>query len=216
MGEELTGSRELPWIQVGGLRDDKQLHRRNSMHDDLTLKVNDEGVVINNPVGYASGYFIGGGSRVTRRYYDEAVNAVMEHTGCTLPIAQKAAYLGAVSAGCDFDKDVRPEGAMTFDISVGDRIVGGRTYYDEYGSVRGIVTRIETFRMDGKMRKIIHVASREDGYEKDYDNNCSYESVWQHWPADVNRDSGNGCHYCGMPATSFGFFDEPVCDGCGG
>jgi hypothetical protein len=24
------------------------------------------------------------------------------------------------------------------------------------------------------------------------------------------------CHYCGMPATGFGFFDEPVCGGCGG
>lgn len=24
------------------------------------------------------------------------------------------------------------------------------------------------------------------------------------------------CHYCGMPARSVGFFDEPVCEGCGG
>jgi len=24
------------------------------------------------------------------------------------------------------------------------------------------------------------------------------------------------CHYCGMPAKSFGFFDEPVCRECGG
>lgn len=24
------------------------------------------------------------------------------------------------------------------------------------------------------------------------------------------------CHYCGMPAKSFGFFDEPVCSDCGG
>lgn len=23
------------------------------------------------------------------------------------------------------------------------------------------------------------------------------------------------CHYCGMPAKSFGFFDEPVCKQCG-
>lgn len=22
------------------------------------------------------------------------------------------------------------------------------------------------------------------------------------------------CHYCGMPATSVGFFDEPVCEDC--
>ncbi len=24
------------------------------------------------------------------------------------------------------------------------------------------------------------------------------------------------CHYCGMPATGFGFFNEPVCRECGG
>jgi hypothetical protein len=24
------------------------------------------------------------------------------------------------------------------------------------------------------------------------------------------------CHYCGMPAYKFGFFDEPVCNQCGG
>lgn len=24
------------------------------------------------------------------------------------------------------------------------------------------------------------------------------------------------CHYCGMPATSAGFFDEPICSECGG
>ena len=29
-------------------------------------------------------------------------------------------------------------------------------------------------------------------------------------------DEGFLCHYCGMPARSFGFFDEPVCKECGG
>ena len=24
------------------------------------------------------------------------------------------------------------------------------------------------------------------------------------------------CHYCGLPAVSFGFFGEPVCEECGG
>lgn len=24
------------------------------------------------------------------------------------------------------------------------------------------------------------------------------------------------CHYCGMPAKSFGFFGEPACEDCGG
>lgn len=27
---------------------------------------------------------------------------------------------------------------------------------------------------------------------------------------------GLDCHYCGMPATGWGFFDEPVCEDCGG
>ena len=24
------------------------------------------------------------------------------------------------------------------------------------------------------------------------------------------------CHYCGLPAVDFGFFDEPICEDCGG
>ena len=30
------------------------------------------------------------------------------------------------------------------------------------------------------------------------------------------NDDNTSCHYCGMAATNFGFFDEPVCDECGG
>lgn len=26
----------------------------------------------------------------------------------------------------------------------------------------------------------------------------------------------DSCHYCGQPANTFGFFDEPVCEECGG
>ena len=35
-------------------------------------------------------------------------------------------------------------------------------------------------------------------------------------PVTVKKtDHGYGdCHYCGMPATDFGFFGEPVCDDC--
>lgn len=30
-----------------------------------------------------------------------------------------------------------------------------------------------------------------------------------------NLKKGNkSCHYCGMPAKSFGFFDEPICEDC--
>lgn len=36
-------------------------------------------------------------------------------------------------------------------------------------------------------------------------------------PAPSNpRPSSEACHYCGAPAKSFGFFDEPVCRECGG
>lgn len=39
-------------------------------------------------------------------------------------------------------------------------------------------------------------------------------------PAEYNRPKsesrGKFCHYCGQPASRFGFFDEPVCPGCGG
>jgi hypothetical protein len=30
------------------------------------------------------------------------------------------------------------------------------------------------------------------------------------------RMQGVDCHYCGGPATTFDFFDAPVCRGCGG
>jgi hypothetical protein len=33
----------------------------------------------------------------------------------------------------------------------------------------------------------------------------------------VHRQSNDwSCHYCGMPAKSLGFFDEPICSECGG
>lgn len=28
------------------------------------------------------------------------------------------------------------------------------------------------------------------------------------------RDKSKSCHYCGMPATDFNFFDAPVCKEC--
>ena len=28
------------------------------------------------------------------------------------------------------------------------------------------------------------------------------------------RAPRKSCHYCGMPADDFNFFDAPVCDGC--
>lgn len=36
--------------------------------------------------------------------------------------------------------------------------------------------------------------------------------------AEIDRlkNSVGSCHYCGMPANSWGFFDEPVCRECGG
>jgi hypothetical protein len=32
-------------------------------------------------------------------------------------------------------------------------------------------------------------------------------------PSELSKS--RSCHYCGMPATGFGFFDEPVCADCG-
>jgi hypothetical protein len=38
----------------------------------------------------------------------------------------------------------------------------------------------------------------------------------QHKVTVISEKKSFSCHYCGMPATSFGFFSEPVCKGCGG
>lgn len=35
-------------------------------------------------------------------------------------------------------------------------------------------------------------------------------------PESRRRHQDESCHYCGMSATKFGFFDEPVCSECGG
>ena len=35
-------------------------------------------------------------------------------------------------------------------------------------------------------------------------------------PAPHRSLKGQNCHYCGCPATGWGFFDEPVCEDCGG
>lgn len=35
-------------------------------------------------------------------------------------------------------------------------------------------------------------------------------------PAPISDSDSDRCHYCGMPATGFGFFDEPACPDCGG
>lgn len=35
-------------------------------------------------------------------------------------------------------------------------------------------------------------------------------------PEMLRNDADLSCHYCGMPATGVGFFDEPVCSECGG
>lgn len=51
---------------------------------------------------------------------------------------------------------------------------------------------------------LVDVAELELVCQRYWDRVSAYEAT-------ADRDS---CHYCGMPATSFGFFDEPVCPEC--
>jgi hypothetical protein len=55
--------------------------------------------------------------------------------------------------------------------------------------------------------------------------NADWQYVCENDPRQIERfvkrfeapiQTSDACHYCGQPATSFGFFDEPICSECGG
>lgn len=75
--------------------------------------------------------------------------------------------------------------------------------------------------------KVYQATGKVTAIQHDRIRNCQMVQVDGDWWLTINdlensfeiidpRDNRPSCHYCGMPAASFGFFDEPVCRGCGG
>lgn len=107
---------------------------------------------------------------------------------------------------------------MVADIRIGDRVRGERSAYDEWVTIEGVVTGIDEYRADGQPRANINIKT-DAGYTDWFGLNektvlLSRPAPQQTAPQKQGRDFS--CHYCGMPAKSFGFFDEPVCRDCGG
>ena len=98
-------------------------------------------------------------------------------------------------------------------VQVGDRVsvfasIMGREYWGE-----GVVERVLQNNTTGEP----YVQLDDGSYwavRNDLLTRC--EVTERAIQSQQRRDSGLCCHYCGMPAVGFGFFDEPVCRECGG
>ena len=84
---------------------------------------------------------------------------------------------------------------------IGDTVRVGKSVLGQYYYAEGKITAVRS------NCQLIQVQG--DWWLATNDLENSYEVVEQ-------RDEQLRCHYCGMPASSFGFFDEPICRECGG
>lgn len=86
-------------------------------------------------------------------------------------------------------------------IRVNDYIEATYTGYDSEVFVAGTVTKIEQGRL--------YIAT--PGGEKD---SCPVDAVTTHRPAKSKAGNDFVCHYCGLPAVKFDFFNAPICRDC--
>lgn len=92
-------------------------------------------------------------------------------------------------------------------INVGDRVSGRRIVYDEYMDVTGIVTDV-----DGNFITV----RDKNGHVNWFGLNQETKIISRAEAPKLPGWAVGWCHYCGAPARSFGFFDEPTCRECGG
>ena len=80
----------------------------------------------------------------------------------------------------------------------------------------GKTATIKEGQLAGKSGKVVW--ERSDGL----DVGIEIDGKNEYFPIEMTsinsaKPSGDfSCHYCGMPAKTFGFFDTPVCSECGG
>ena len=91
----------------------------------------------------------------------------------------------------------------------GDTVKVWKWVYDKGYSTEGVVESVGTD--NGRRWLKVNGDYYEDA--NDMTNKCE---VIKHSDDDLPAWSVGRCHYCGLPANTFGFFDEPVCRECGG
>lgn len=98
----------------------------------------------------------------------------------------------------------------------GDMVRVSKTVMGSFYQASGKITRTlryageQLVEVDGDWWRIVN-----DG-ENSFKITAKAPTQQQRSVASAPHNDSLSCHYCGMPATSFGFFDEPVCRECGG
>jgi len=92
----------------------------------------------------------------------------------------------------------------------GDTAQVSKTIMGQFYQTLGQITRVQR-RSDGQLVQI-----NSDWWTTTNDNENSFQIIKKAPGQPQKADDTPSCHYCGMPATSFGFFDEPACPECGG
>lgn len=172
-----------------------------------------------SPFDHAVAWNVGtSGYNVSEISYNECVAHVIEQTGCTLEEAQRATGMAIKACGRAPHRFTPPfyPNFKASDIAVGDTVYGGRTVYDEHVMMHGVVTKIEKWYAGGKPMYSIYIHGKFSGYEGEED--ISLDSIYKVEKLVESEDDEEdfSCHYCGMPAVGFDFFDAPVCRECGG
>lgn len=164
---------------------------------------------------HAVAWLIGTGFYIGQQSYDECCTHVRVQTGCNLAAAQVAAAM-AVKACGKAPRSFTPRHWPQFkpsDLRRGDVVYGGRIVYDEYVPVRGIVQRMDAWKFDGQRKYNVGVLVELDGHE--FTEEIDIDGVY--YVEHVGAAAAHfPCHYCGLSAIRFGFFNEPLCEGCGG
>jgi hypothetical protein len=102
-------------------------------------------------------------------------------------------------------------------VYVGDVVKASKFVWDKWYHAVGTVTKVALPDNRGVTLVRIQAAGLDDWYEPVNDLTNTFEIVQRAHPEKVDNDNdGIACHYCGQPSISFGFFDEPVCEECGG
>lgn len=98
-------------------------------------------------------------------------------------------------------------------MNIGDRVVINKPQSHGWHGRQAVVVGNGYRDCDGQ-----HWELRVSGHDGTYyfnESQMTMENVSTSQP--VHRQSNDwSCHYCGMPAKSLGFFDEPICSECGG
>jgi hypothetical protein len=168
------------------------------------------------PFTNAQIWLTGSGSYIGAKNYQECVDYIQRINACDLETAQRAVSMAIKACGMypsGFEPPFFPK-FRSHQIAVGDIVYGGRIVYDEYVAMHGRVVRVEKWYAGGEPRYSIYIYGKFAGYEGEED--ISLDSIYRVEKPAPKEEDDFSCHYCGMPAKSFGFFEEPVCEECGG